>query len=104
MKFKPFYAVLIAFVGLGILSIKITSDLERQALQKLEIEEQVAMANNQRIFSSRRALQDYENEKLRVEKDIEFNHSLYGSSSPPADVVQQQIERHLRKVEGRQRP
>jgi hypothetical protein len=98
MKFKPIYVFFILLLGLGVLAFKITSDIRSQSETKLKTESDTAAAMNRQRLYAKKIQDDFEAESRQAQQDREFNRFVYGTSEPPPEVVQQQIERHLRKL------
>jgi hypothetical protein len=95
MKFKPVHAIVLLFVVVAaIIALKINSDRRAEAERQLKVQQQVEDAMNRQKQYEQKLKDDLENDQ----REAEFNRSLYGTSTPPPEVIQQRIEKHLRTL------
>lgn len=95
MKFTPLRAIgLLVLVTAVFLGIRISMDRRAAEEHRLKSERQTKELLEQREAEIQRIKDDFER-KMR-ERDL--NEQLYGTSEPPPEVVQRQIEEHLRRI------
>lgn len=95
MKFKPIYAVLILIIGIAAIGLKINYDRRAQAAIELQRKQEAAAAEERQRQFAQQIQDDFQRKREEAKRNLE----LYGTTEPPPEVTQRQIEQHLKKIE-----
>jgi hypothetical protein len=87
---------IIFLIGVVLIAVawRLSADIRLESEKRLKLEESITGALNKQNLAEVAF-----KERLKKEaEEREFNRFLYGSSVPPPEVIQQQIERNTRKL------
>jgi hypothetical protein len=95
---KRWWSATAIIVLVGLIAIAATWKLSIEIREKSDLQlknEEIMEASINRQYLAEQAFKD----KLKAaDEERAFNRFLYGTPSPPPEVVQRQIEQHLRKM------